>query len=147
MWDKGVGEFVEAARLVKSTHPDARFCLAGFVDVDNPSAISRSVVASWESEGLIEYLGSFDDMVPVYSGAACVVLPSYREGMPRSLLEAAAMGKPVITTDVPGCREAVVPGTTGWTRRLPNAMRWAWRREHVLSLSSTKPWSSTPTDP
>jgi glycosyltransferase involved in cell wall biosynthesis len=114
MWDKGVGEFVEAARLVKSTHPDARFCLAGFVDVDNPSAISRSVVASWESEGLIEYLGSFDDMVPVYSGAACVVLPSYREGMPRSLLEAAAMGKPVITTDVPGCREAVVPGTTGW---------------------------------
>jgi glycosyltransferase involved in cell wall biosynthesis len=115
LWDKGVGEFVEAARIVKARHPDVEFALAGFLDVDNPSAVPRSAVEEWEREGVIRFLGSFDDMVPVYAQADCVVLPSYyREGVPRSLLEAASMGKPVITTDSVGCRDTVEDGVTGW---------------------------------
>jgi glycosyltransferase involved in cell wall biosynthesis len=113
LWDKGVGEFVQAARIVKARHPDVEFALAGFLDVDNPSAVPRSAVEEWEREGVIKFLGSFDDMVPVYAQADCVVLPSYREGMPRTLLEAASMAKPTITSDAPGCREAVVNGVTG----------------------------------
>ncbi len=115
LWDKGVGEFVEAARIVKAQHPEVEFALAGFLDVDNPSAVPRSAVEEWEREGVIRFLGSFDDMVPVYAQADCVVLPSYyREGVPRSLLEAASMGKPVITTDSVGCRDTVEDGVTGW---------------------------------
>jgi len=115
LWDKGVGEFVEAARIVKARHPDVEFALAGFLDVDSPSAVPRSAVEEWEREGVIRFLGSFDDMVPVYAQADCVVLPSYyREGVPRSLLEAASMGKPVITTDSVGCRDTVEDGVTGW---------------------------------
>jgi glycosyltransferase involved in cell wall biosynthesis len=118
LWDKGVGEFVEAARIVKARHPDVEFALAGFLDVDNPSAVPRSAVEEWEREGVIRFLGSFDDMVPVYAQADCVVLPSYyREGVPRSLLEAASMGKPVITTDSVGCRDTVEDGVTGWLVR------------------------------
>ena len=91
------------------------FALAGFLDVDNPSAVPRSAVEEWEREGVIRFLGSFDDMVPVYAQADCVVLPSYyREGVPRSLLEAASMGKPVITTDSVGCRDTVEDGVTGF---------------------------------
>ena len=115
LWDKGVGEFVEAARIVKAQHPEVEFALAGFLDVDNPSAVPRSAVEQWEREGVIRFLGSFDDMVPVYAQADCVVLPSYyREGVPRSLLEAASMGTPVITTDSVGCRDTVEDGVTGW---------------------------------
>ena len=107
---------VDAAR----THrlPEVEFALAGFLDVDNPSAVPRSAVEEWEREGVIKFLGSFDDMVPVYAQADCVVLPSYyREGVPRSLLEAASMGKPVITTDSVGCRDTVEDGVTGWLVR------------------------------
>jgi glycosyltransferase involved in cell wall biosynthesis len=115
LWDKGVGEFVEAARIVKAKRPEMEFALAGFLDVDNPSAVPRSAVEEWEREGVVKFLGSFDDMVPVYAQADCVVLPSYyREGVPRSLLEAASMGKPVITTDSVGCRDTVEDGVTGW---------------------------------
>jgi glycosyltransferase involved in cell wall biosynthesis len=115
LWDKGIREFVETARAIRAVRPDVEFALAGFLDVDNPSAVPRSDVEAWEREGVIRYLGSFDDMVPVYAQADCVVLPSYyKEGVPRSLLEAASMGKPVITTDWPGCRDAVQDGVTGF---------------------------------
>lgn len=111
--DKGVLEFVDAAREVRRTHPDAEFACAGFFGTDNPSAISREAFAGWEREGVVRFLGAFEDMRPVYASADCVVLPSYREGLPQTLLEAAAMGLPAITTDVPGCREAVVADETG----------------------------------
>jgi glycosyltransferase involved in cell wall biosynthesis len=115
LWAKGVGEFVEAARIVKAQHPEVEFVLAGFIDEDNEAAVPRATIEAWEQEGLVTYLGSFDDMVPVYAQADCVVLPSYyREGVPRSLLEAASMGKPVITTDSVGCRDTVEDGVTGW---------------------------------
>jgi glycosyltransferase involved in cell wall biosynthesis len=118
LWDKGVGEFVEAARLIRAHHPSVRFQLLGFLDVANPSAVSRLAVETWVAEGVIEYLGTTDDVRPFIGMADCVVLPSfYREGVPRSLLEAAAMGKPVITTDATGCRDTVDDGLTGFLCR------------------------------
>ncbi len=113
LWDKGVGEYVEAARQVRSRYPQARFQLLGPVGVDNPSAISREEVAAWESEGVIEYLGETADVRPYITNADCVVLPSYREGVPRTLMEASAMGRPIVATDVPGCREVVSHGENG----------------------------------
>ena len=113
MWDKGTGEYVEAARQVRAVYPQARFRLLGFVDVANPSAIPRVQVQSWVEEGVVEYLGPTDDVRPFLADADCVVLPSYREGVPRTLLEAAAMGRPIITTDAPGCRDTVIDGHSG----------------------------------
>ncbi len=115
IWDKGVGQYVEAARLVKQRFPSARFQLLGFLDVENRSAISRSQMDAWVSEGVVEYLGAAGDVRPMIASAACIVLPSYyREGTPRTLLEAAAMGKPLITTDTPGCRNVVNDGVNGF---------------------------------
>ncbi len=113
MWDKGLGEFVAAARAVKALHPQARFVLLGFLSVSNPSAIGPAQVQAWVDEGLLEYRPPAEDVRPHLADADCVVLPSYREGVPRTLLEAAAMARPVITTDAPGCRDAVQHEVTG----------------------------------
>jgi len=113
LWDKGVGEYVDAARTLRARFPQARFQLLGPVGVDNPSAISREEVAAWEREGVIEYLGETADVRPFVADADCVVLPSYREGVPRTLMEASAMGRPIVATDVPGCREVVENGVNG----------------------------------
>jgi glycosyltransferase involved in cell wall biosynthesis len=114
LWDKGVGEYVDAARQVRAKAPDVRFQLLGFVDVANRTAVSRAQVDSWVADGLVEYLGHANDVRPHIAKAGCVVLPSYREGLPRVLLEGAAMAKPLITTDVPGCREVVKDGSNGF---------------------------------
>ena len=111
--DKGVREFVEAAALVRASHPNARFQLLGGLDPGNRTAIGEEEVRRWTKEGFIEYLGPTSDVRLYIAAASAVVLPSYREGLPRSLLEAAAMGRPLIATDVPGCREIVREGTTG----------------------------------
>lgn len=110
---KGVREFVEAARIVRGQEPQARFQLLGFLDTPNRSAIGRDEVAAWEAEGAIEYLGETDDVRPALAAADCVVLPSYREGLPRTLLEGAAMNRPLIATDVAGCRQVVEHGVNG----------------------------------
>jgi len=111
--DKGVCEFVEAARLVGQDFPDARFVLLGARDERNPTVVSQQEVDRWQGEGTVHWLGEVLDVRSVLSGADVVVLPSYREGTPRSLLEAAAMGKPIITTDIVGCREVVEHGVNG----------------------------------
>lgn len=114
LWDKGIAEYVEAARRIQVEHPDARFRILGFLEIDNPSAIPRNELELWTNAGWVEYLGAVDDPRPSYSEADCVVLPSYyREGVPRTLLEAASMGLPIITTDAPGCRDTVDDGVTG----------------------------------
>lgn len=117
LWDKGIGEFVQAARCIKKQFPQARFQILGFLDVANPSAISRSDLENWIVEGVVEYLGQTDDVRPFLAQADCVVLPSYREGTPRSLLEAAASALPVICADTPGCRDTVIEGVTGFLCR------------------------------
>jgi glycosyltransferase involved in cell wall biosynthesis len=113
LWQKGVREYVEAARLVRREVPDTRFRLLGFLDVANRSSVSRRDVDAWVDEGLIDYLGEADDVRPDIAAADCIVLPSYREGLPRTLLEGAAMAKPLIATDVPGCRHVVEDGVNG----------------------------------
>lgn len=129
MRDKGVPEFVEAARIVKAHHPQARFQLLGRLEPENPTGCTKAELAQWVASGLIEHLPETRDVRPDLAKAHVFVLPSfYREGLPRTLLEALAMGRPVITTDMPGCREPVEPGVNGWlvpprdSHALANAM-------------------------
>ena len=110
--DKGVREYVAAARIVRQSHPEARFHLVGGQD-SNPDAIPEAEIARWQAEDAIHWHGSLDDVRPALAAANLYVLPSYREGMPRTILEAMAMGRPVVTTDVPGCRQTVSDGVTG----------------------------------
>lgn len=114
LWDKGVGEFVEAARLLGSRGVDARFVLVGDPDPANPASVSAAQVAEWAREGTVEHSGWVDDIPGVLAGAHVVCLPSYREGLPKALIEAAAAGRPIVTTDVPGCREVVKDGVNGF---------------------------------
>jgi len=108
LWDKGVGEFVEAARWLRQRDVSARFVLVGEADPENPAAITREQLLRWHREGHIEWWGHRSDMPEVLAGAHVACLPSYREGLPKTLLEAAACGLPLIATDVPGCREIAV---------------------------------------
>jgi len=110
LWDKGVGEFVEAARLLKLERRPLRFLLAGVPDPGNPAAIAEETLLAWQAEGLVEWLGHVADMPTLLAEADMVVLPSYREGLPKSLIEAAACARPLITADAPGCREVVTDG-------------------------------------
>lgn len=110
---KGVAEFVAAARLVRASRPDVRFVLVGGPDVGNPTSIAESEVRAWLDEGAVEWWGHQDDMAGVFARATVAVLPSYREGLPKALLEAAAAGLPMVATDVPGCREIVRDRETG----------------------------------
>ncbi|MDX0600967.1 glycosyltransferase [Sinorhizobium medicae] len=111
--DKGVVEYVEAARIVRRSFPNARFQLLGHFD-SNPTAISREEIDAWGREGILDYLGTTVDVRPYLAACNAFVLPSYyREGIPRSILEALATGRPVITTDLPGCRDTVQPGKNG----------------------------------
>jgi glycosyltransferase involved in cell wall biosynthesis len=133
--DKGVEEFVEAARLLKAYYPDSRFQLLGPLGVANRTAISKPQVDVWVEEGLIEYLGATQDVRPFIEKAHCVVLPSYREGMPRALLEAAAMGRPLIATDVTGCREVVDHGLNGFLCSVRNPEDLAFKMRQFIDLS------------
>jgi glycosyltransferase involved in cell wall biosynthesis len=110
--DKGVREYVEAARRVRDRYPKATFSLVGWID-ENPDAIRKDELDAWIKEGVIEYLGRLNDVRPAIAGCSVYVLPSYREGTPRTVLEAMAMGRAIITTDAPGCRETVVDGDNG----------------------------------
>jgi len=133
--DKGVVEFVEAARSLRGRFPQARFQLLGGVDEANPNGIRRSELAQWVEEGVVEYLGTTDDVRPHLAQADCVVLPSYREGTSRALLEAAAMARPLIATDVPGCREALDDGVSGLLCRLKDAPDLAARMVQLIEMT------------
>jgi len=111
--DKGVIEFVDAARILLRQQANVRMLLAGGVDPGNPASVSQADVNEWQRHGVIEALGERRDIADLYAAAHIAVLPSYREGLPRSLIEAAACGRAVITTDVPGCRDAIEPNETG----------------------------------
>jgi glycosyltransferase involved in cell wall biosynthesis len=115
LWAKGIREFVDAARSVRSKRPDTRFRILGPIEPAGPGAVARSDLDRWVAEGIVDYRGSVDDVRCEIAEADCVVLPSYyREGVPRILLEAAAMAIPVISADSVGCRDAVKPGETGF---------------------------------
>lgn len=111
LWDKGVGEYVEAARLLQDT--GARFVLVGMIDTDNPAGVRADEVDTWTGEGIIEWWGHRQDMADTLAHADIFCLPSYREGLPKAILEAMASGIPCVSTDVPGCRDVVRNGDTG----------------------------------
>lgn len=114
IWKKGVGEFVEAARRLRAEDPQLRFRLAGDSDPGNPAAIARAQLAAWHEEGAVEWLGQRDDMAALIAASHVFCLPSrYGEGVPKSLIEAAAAGRALVTTDMPGCRDIVRDGENG----------------------------------
>lgn len=113
VWDKGLSEYVGAARLLQAEGRPVDFLLAGEPDEGNPAAAPLETIRQWVDEGIVKWLGHVDDMPSLYQSVHAVVLPSYREGLPKGLIEAAACGLPLVTTDVPGCREVVQHGLTG----------------------------------
>jgi glycosyltransferase involved in cell wall biosynthesis len=114
LWDKGVGDFVDAVRLLRARGVDAEFRLVGGLDPDNRACIDAAKIRGWQAEGIVDWLGHRDDVPAILADSHIVALPSYREGLPKALLEALAAGRPIIATDVPGCREVVIPGETGF---------------------------------
>jgi glycosyltransferase involved in cell wall biosynthesis len=114
LWDKGVGEFVIAARQLKREGIQARFVLVGNIDLGNPSAVPETQLDEWIREGVIEWWGWQEDMPLVLAQTHIVCLPSYREGVPKALLEAASIGRPIVASDVPGCREVINDGINGF---------------------------------
>jgi glycosyltransferase involved in cell wall biosynthesis len=139
--DKGVEEFVAAARIVVERSPNIKFQLLGFVDCTNSNSIGMDRIAAWEKEGLVEYLGKTDDVRPFLMQADCVVLPSYREGVPRSLLEAAAMARPIIATDVAGCRDAVDDKVNGFLCELKNPVDLAQKMIRMYEMTPEQRWA------
>jgi glycosyltransferase involved in cell wall biosynthesis len=135
LWDKGIGEFVEAAKKIRSKYDHVECQLLGFLDVQNPSAISRQQLEIWVSQGVVTYLGATDDVRGFINNADCIVLPSYyREGVPHSLLEAASMGKPIITSDNVGCRDVVDDGKNGFLCTIRDSNNLCEKMEQMLNL-------------
>ncbi|MDU0369645.1 glycosyltransferase family 4 protein [Hymenobacter endophyticus] len=136
LYEKGVEEYFEAARLVREAVPGTRVQLLGGVDESGGVGVKRSVFEQWLQADNVEYLGTSDDVAAQIRRADCVVLPSYREGTPKTLLEAAAMGKPIVTTNVPGCRETVVDGQNGLLCEVRNAQDLAEKMLRIVRLST-----------
>jgi len=130
--DKGVNEFVEAATHLHQRHPSVIFQLVGTIDPDNPASITQQHIEEWQKNAPIQLLGQRNDIPNLFSQAHIVVLPSYREGFPKVLIEAAACGRAVITTDVPGCRDAIIPDQTGLLVPVRNAEALAEAIERLI---------------
>lgn len=138
--DKGILEYVEAASILKKQYPDVEFRLLGWFDENNPAGISRVQLEEWQREGHIKYLGSTEDVRPFLREASVYVLPSYREGTPRTVLEAMAIGRPIVTTDAPGCRETVIHGENGFlvpVRDVPSLVNTLEKFIHQPELIAT----------
>lgn len=139
IWKKGVGEYIEAAKIIKKEYTDVEFCLLGHIEPQGHSSISKGQIDQWATEGIIRYLGVSDNIRVELSQANCAVLPSYyREGVPRSLLEASSMGLPIITTDSVGCRDVVDNGVNGFLCLPRDANDMAEKMKKMLSLSEEK---------
>ena len=136
--DKGVQEFADAARMIKLIYPWTQFILLGFKDSQNPNAVAEEQLVSWQEKGWVSYLGSSTDVRVPLALADCVVLPSYREGTPRTLLEAAAMGRPLVATNVPGCREVVQHGFNGLLCRPRDSQDLAFQMQAILEMPAEK---------
>ncbi|KAA3439874.1 glycosyltransferase family 4 protein [Rufibacter hautae] len=136
LYEKGLVEYVEASKILKAKHPELRIQLLGAIDEEGNIGIKRTQVEAWANEGWLEYLGTSDNVASIVHGADCVVLPSYREGTPRTLLEAAAMAKPIVTTNVPGCKETVIDGYNGYLCEVRNGADLAAKMEQVYLLSN-----------
>jgi glycosyltransferase involved in cell wall biosynthesis len=134
LWDKGVGEYVEAARMVRREHPDVRFGLLGGIGAENRTAIPAATVEGWVREGVVDHHPAVADVRGPMANADVIVLPSYREGTSRVLLEASALARPTITTDVPGCRDVVEDGVGGLLARVKDAGSLADAMRRMIAL-------------
>ncbi len=138
LWDKGVGELVKASEVVKEIHPNVEVQLVGFVDAKNPQAISKEQVEYWESKGWIKYMGSTTDVRDFIAEADCIVLPSYREGISKILMESASMERPIIASNVPGCRDIVEHGNSGYLCEVMDSYDLAQNMLKMVNLSQTQ---------
>jgi glycosyltransferase involved in cell wall biosynthesis len=139
LWDKGIGEYIEAAKLISASHTDVEFGLVGQLDTENPSAIEKWQMDIWTRENKnIRYYGETDDIRDYIEKSDCVVLPSYREGHNIVLSEAASMSKPIIATDVPGCRNIVDDGENGFLCEVKNSQDLATKMIKMMSLGDEK---------
>lgn len=133
LWDKGVDEFVTAARILNEKNIKARFALVGKVDDGNPSSVPYDRLTEWQKEGVVEIWGWQENIVTVFTISNIICLPSYREGLPKILLEAAACGRPIVATDVAGCREVVEDGINGYLVPVKNAGKLADALEKLIT--------------
>jgi len=136
--DKGLLEFIDAIKIIKSSYQNVHFEILGALDHGNKTAISKETLQTWIDDKLINYLGVTDDVKSVIAASDCVVLPSYREGVPRSLLEASAMGKPIIASNAVGCKEVVEDGITGYLCEVKNSLDLAKQLEKMINLSNSE---------
>lgn len=136
LWDKGIGEYYQAAKILKEKYPSVEFQLLGSIDNANPKGIEAKVIERWHNEGIIHYLGYSKDVRDFIANATCIVLPSYREGKGMTLIEAGAMGKPLIATDVPGCKDIVKDGYNGFLCEVKNSVSLANAMEKMINLGS-----------
>jgi len=138
LWDKGVGELIEAIRRLKKDYPLMKVNFLGMIDTGNPAGIDKAQVKAWVNEGLIDYLGDTVDVRDYLENCDCVILPSYREGIPKSLLEAASMELPAIATDVPGCRSVIDHGVTGLLCKVKDPSDLACAMVKIMNMTETK---------
>ena len=135
LYDKGFNEYLEAAKLIKAQRNDVEFQLLGAIDSGNPSGVPQSVVEDAVSNGFINYLGTTSDVLPIIREADCMVLPSYREGISRVLMEAASMEKPIIATNVTGCREVINDGETGFLCKVKSPVDLAHKMAKIINMT------------
>jgi len=138
LWDKGIGELVESVRILKKHYPLIKVDLLGMIDKGNPAGVSRIQIEEWERAGLIKYLGETIDVRPYMKNCNCVILPSYREGIPKALLEASAMELPIIATDVTGCRDVVEHEVTGFLVRVKDMHALANAMEKLIKMTESQ---------
>lgn len=135
IWDKGISDLVDSARTLKERYPSMKINFLGMIDSGNPSGISRFQVEEWVKEGLIDYLGEAVDVRPYLENCDCVILPTfYREGVPKSLMEAAAMELPIIASDVPGCRAVVTHGVNGFIVKVRNSFELTKAMDMMMKM-------------
>lgn len=138
LYDKGIKEFVEAAKIIKTKYPKVRFWVVGDLDKDNPATVEKEELADWVNNDIIDYYGFQRDVRDIIQKSSCIVLPSYREAIPRTITEGMAMAKPVITTDVAGCREAVEIGENGFLVKVKSVDSLADGFEKFLALDANQ---------
>ena len=135
LYDKGIREYVEAATILKNNYPKIDFAILGPLYKNNTTAISEETLQHWIAKGVINYLGQTDAVETIMANASCVVLPSYREGLSKVLIEASSMGLPIVTTNVPGCRDVVIDNVTGFLCEVKNSTDLAIKLEKMLVLT------------
>ena len=138
VWDKGIKEYIEAANKLHEEFPKIKFYILGPSGVQNRTAIPRSEIKKWNQAGVTNYLGEVEDIREQISNATCIVLPSYREGTSRVLLEASAIGRPIIATNVPGCKEVVLDEKSGYLCKVKNSHDLYLKMKKMYLLDQTK---------